>query len=366
MGRHPTGIDRVCLAYLQHFGSRSQAVVHHPRYRRILDRKASADIFTLLSEPRTGVRRGLVKSILRSAARRKLGGKNHLYLNIGHTGLNDPGFAAWARGANVRPIYFVHDLIPITHPEYCREGEKSRHVNRMRTILTTGAGVIGNSEATLHDLAEFGRANSLPSPPTLAAWLGTTERLAPAGSCTTPDRPTFVILGTIEARKNHLMLLQIWERLIQQFDTEAPRLLIIGQRGWECEQVFNLLDQSALLRKAVVELSNCKDEALAGHLASARALLFPSLIEGYGLPLIEALRAGTPVIASDLSVFREIGEGVPDFLNPVDRAAWEHAILDYAKNDSLARQGQLQRLRDYRAPTWEDHFTRVDAWMEQL
>ena len=200
----------------------------------------------------------------------------------------------------------------------------------------------------------------------LAAWLGTTERLLPAGSVITPDRPTFVVLGTIEARKNHLMLLQIWERLIQRFGTAAPRLLIIGQRGWECEQVFGLLDNSALLREAVVELSNCSDEALAGHLASARALLFPSLIEGYGLPLIEALRAGAPVIASDLPVFREIGEGIPDFLDPLDEAAWEHAIMDYAEPSSRARHHQLQRLSQYRAPTWEDHFTKVDAWMEQL
>jgi glycosyltransferase involved in cell wall biosynthesis len=200
----------------------------------------------------------------------------------------------------------------------------------------------------------------------LAAWLGTTERLSPSGSAVSTDRPTFVVLGTIEARKNHLMLLQIWERLILQFGIEAPRLLIIGQRGWECEQVFDLLDRSDLLRKAVVELSNCSDEALASHLASARALLFPSLIEGYGLPLIEALRAGTPVIASDLPVFREIGEGIPDFLDPLDEAAWEQAILDYAERGSRARQKQLQRLSRYRPPAWEDHFCNVDAWMEQL
>jgi glycosyltransferase involved in cell wall biosynthesis len=366
VGRHPTGIDRVCLAYLQHFGRRSQAVVHHPRYRRILGSKESADLFDLLSEPRTDFRRGLVKNTLRSAARRKHSGKSRLYLNIGHTGLNDPGFAAWTRNADVRPIYFVHDLIPITHPEYCREGEEARHVNRMRIMLTTGVSVIGNSQATLNDLADFGRANGLPSPPSLAAWLGTTEWLAPESSVAVPERPTFIALGTIEARKNHLMLLRIWERLIERFGDEAPRLLIIGQRGWECEQVFDLLDRNTMLKKAVVELSNCCDQELAGHIAGARALLFPSLIEGYGLPLIEALRAGTPVIASDLPVFREIGEGIPDFLESRDNVAWERVILDYADPGSRARQNQLRRLHGYRAPTWDDHFAKVDAWMEQI
>ena len=204
-----------------------------------------------------------MKCILRSAAGRRKSGKSRLYLNIGHTGLNDPQFSAWVKQADVRPIYFVHDLIPITHPEYCRAGEQAKHVARMRTVLTTGTGVIGNSQATLDELADFGRSAGLPSLPSVAAWLGTTERLAARADTSTPDRPTFVVVGTIEARKNHLMLLQVWQRLVQRFGTNAPRLLIIGQRGWECEQVFDLLDRGETLREAVIELSDCTDEQLA-------------------------------------------------------------------------------------------------------
>ena len=174
------------------------------------------------------------------------------------------------------------------------------------------------------------------------------------------------MVGTIEARKNHLMLLQVWQRLVQRFGTNAPRLLIIGQRGWECEQVFDLLDRGETLRDAVIELGDCTDEQLARHLASARALLFPSLIEGYGLPLVEALQTGTPVIVSDLPVFREIGGNIPEYLDPLDGPAWEQAILDYADGASGARADQLKRLAGYRAPTWEDHFSRVEAWMGAL
>ena len=366
MGRHPTGVDRVCLAYLEHFGGKAQAVVHHPRYRRILDRKASAELFDVLTRPRMSVRGRLVKSILRSAAGRRQSGKDRLYLNIGHTGLNDPQFSTWVRQAGVRPIYFVHDLIPITHPEYCRSGEQAKHVARMQTVLTTGAGVIGNSQATLDELAEFGRSAGLPSLPAIAAWLGTTERLAARADTYVPDRPTFVVVGTIEARKNHLMLLQVWQRLVRRFGTNAPRLLIIGQRGWECEQVFDLLDRGEPLRDAVTELSDCTDEQLAEHLAGARALLFPSLIEGYGLPLVEALQTGTPVIASDLPVFREIGGDIPDYLDPLDGPAWEQAILDYADDASGARSDQLKRLAGFHPPIWKDHFSRVEAWMGAL
>jgi glycosyltransferase involved in cell wall biosynthesis len=286
-------------------------------------------------------------------------------LNIGHTGLNDPGFATWVRDTDVRPLYFVHDLIPITHPEYCRSGEQAKHVERMRTVLKTGVGVIGNSQATLDELCDFGSSEGLASLPEIAAWLGTDPWTA-TGTVAPPVRPTFVVLGTIEARKNHILLLQIWKRVVSRLGSEAPRLLIIGQRGWESDEVFALLDRGDNFGGAVTEMSDCTDAELARNLARARALLFPSLVEGYGLPLVEALRAGTPVIASDLPVFREIGGDVPDYLDPVDAHAWEQAILSYAEPDSPERTAQLKRMTGYQAPTWDEHFSRVEAWMAQF
>ena len=99
--------------------------------------------------------------------------------------------------------------------------------------------------------------------------------------------------------------------------------------------MFKLLDRSELLNGSVVEISDCDDEALVDHLCGARALLFPSLAEGYGLPLVEIVcRAGVPVIASDLPVFRELAGEVPDYLDPRDEAAWEHAIMSYAHDPS--------------------------------
>jgi glycosyltransferase involved in cell wall biosynthesis len=116
----------------------------------------------------------------------------------------------------------------------------------------------------------------------------------------------------------------------------------------------------------VVEIGRCDDLELAGHLAGARALLFPSLAEGYGLPLIEALSSGTPVIASDLPVFREIGQGIPDLLDPIDGPAWERAVMAYAEADSSPRAAQLERMAGYRAPAWENHFSEVDKWLAAL
>lgn len=369
VGRLPTGIDRVCLAYLERYRDQSQAVIQRRGFRRILSEAASDRLFDALVTPGWNMRTDLVRIVGSGRLRsfRAPAGRHRLYLNVGHTALQDKGYLAWTRTADVRPVYMVHDLIPITHPEYCRAGEAERHAQRVRNMLASAAGIVGNSEATLDSLREFAVSQSMDVPPTIAAPLGTAIRRGDATSTDPlPDRPTFILLGTIEARKNHLMLLQLWTRLVRTYGTAAPRLVVIGQRGWESEQVFDLLDRADVLQGAVVEIGRCNDAELNHHLTTARALLFPSLAEGYGLPLVEALSTGTPVIASDLPVFHEIGQGIPDFLDPRDGPAWEDAIMAYADDHGAARAAQLARLAAYRAPTWDDHFTRINRWLATL
>lgn len=364
-GRQPTGIDRVSLAYLRHFAPRAQGVVQHEQVRRILDWEASQRLFPLLLRTGPSFKSNLIKSILRDFWRVSSNGEGRLYFNVGHTGLNSDGLRHWVAAANVRPIYLVHDLIPITHPQFCRAGEDTRHRNRMLTVLQTAAGVIGNSQATIDELAGFAASQGMEMPPSLPAWLGI-DRLPPSPEAASPLRPTFVTLGTIEARKNHMLLLGIWSRLVERLGSDAPRLLIIGQRGWEAQPVLDLLDHDERLRGHVVELNDCSDERLAQHLGSARALLFPSFAEGYGLPLVEALDSSVPVIASDLPVLREIGGNIPVFLEPDNQPAWEAAILDYADPHSAARAAQLKRLEAFRTPDWPAHFKAVEAWLESL
>lgn len=356
----------MCLAYLDHFADDAQAVVQHRRYRRILDRRTSRELFKLLREPPERFRSALVIRAIRRLGGSPCEGLGRLYLNVGHTGLDSDGFRTWLCTNEVRPIYFVHDLIPVTHPQFCRVGERDVHRERMRTVLETGSGVIGNSQATLDSLAQFAEAEALPFPPAVAAWLGCTPLSADTAEAPPTGRPSFVALGTIEGRKNHLLLLDIWSRLVSRLGSDAPRLLIIGQRGWQAERVFEIIDRDETLRGHVVELSDCSDRELTQHLLSARAALFPTHAEGFGLPLVEALSLRVPVIASDLPVFHEIAQDVPTLIDPDDSSAWEAAILDYARPESAARAAQLERIRDFRPVDWATHFRIVERWLTTL
>ena len=178
--------------------------------------------------------------------------------------------------------------------------------------------------------------------------------------------PYFVILSTIEPRKNHMMLLQVWRKLIEKLGDAAPRLVVIGQRGWECENVVNILERCTVLKGFVIELNNCSDQDVVNYLHHSQALLFPSFAEGYGMPLIEALALGVPVIASDLPVFKEIVADIPDYVDPLDAKRWGELIAEYTLNNSVCRTAQLSRMKKFTSPGWADHFAQVDAMLGQL
>lgn len=365
-GRHPTGIDRVCLAYLDHFGDRAQAVLQKNGFLRVLSPKRSDRLFTLLRRGPEGFRAGLTAMAtgIFWSGRGNGDCAGKIYLNIGHTGLDEPTLTRWVKRRGVKAVYLVHDLIPLTHPEYCRAGEAEKHAARMAHVLDSATGIIANSQVTLDEFAAHARAQGRELPSAIAAWISGNqipEDVRPSHL----DRPHFVTVGTIEGRKNHVLLLQIWQHLAERLGSACPRLLIIGQRGWEADMALGMLDRTAALKGNVRELGDCDDEELARLISGARALLMPSFAEGFGLPVVEALQLGTPVIASDLPVFREIAGIIPTYLEPTDGAGWERTIVSFLA-DGAERQRQLTMVRGYRAPGWVDHFAKVEGWLKTL
>lgn len=174
-------------------------------------------------------------------------------------------------------------------------------------------------------------------------------------------------LGTIEPRKNHLLLLHAWRALAERAPAVShPRLVLVGRRGWENENVVDLLDRCEALTGLVIEAGRVGDVRLAELLAGARAVLMPSFAEGFGLPVAEALAAGVPVIASDIAVLRETGGTVPDYLDPLDGPGWLRAIADHARPDSPMRAAQLARMQGWQAPGWDAHFAQVLPFLDAL
>jgi glycosyltransferase involved in cell wall biosynthesis len=381
-GRLPTGVDRVGLAYVRHYGPRARAVLWAAGNSLVCAPRESQAIFDwLLRQDNGGMPWSTIwRSLLPTANRAATAGS--VLLNTGHTGLDDQRYVDMLQRRAVTPLLIIHDLIPITHPQFCRSGERIRHERRMRNALSVASGIICNSTSTLKALSEYCESIGMAMPPAAAAPLalhfnGSQAYAGPrspfnlqasAGSSrfAGAKAPYFVLLSTIEPRKNHLMILQVWQRLVERHGADAPRLVLIGQRGWECEHVARLLDRAEAIRSFIIEKSHCGDDELTTLLAGAQALLFPTFTEGFGMPVIEALAQGVPVIASDLQVFREFAGDIPDYADPLDAPRWLELLESYCRAGSLQREAQLVRMKGFECPTWEGHFALVDRLLERI
>ena len=233
-------------------------------------------------------------------------GSGGVYLNVSQFPLGIDGFFHWLdRQSNVDGVFFIHDLLPIETPEYFRPFERPWHVRRLKTLARYGRAAITSTSITrnslIRQLNALGRPDMpvavapLPADPTFASGRG---RGLPVGR-----HPYFIMCGTLEPRKNHLLVLHVWRDLIAQFGRATPKLLLVGERGWENEHIIDLLDRCPALQGPVIRASGLTTPSLKRLLLGARALLMPSFAEGYGLPVVEAIAAGVPVIASDIPVF---------------------------------------------------------------
>jgi glycosyltransferase involved in cell wall biosynthesis len=155
--------------------------------------------------------------------------------------------------------------------------------------------------------------------------------------------------------------------MVEEYGPAAtPHLVIVGRRGWENENVVDMLERCEALHHHVTEYSGLSDAAVLSLLKGARALLCPSFAEGFGMPVSEALAIGTPVICSDLPSLREAGCGIPDHIDPLDGPAWISAIRAYCDPLSVMRAQQMTRMDQLRLPTWRDHLAVVLDLIREL
>jgi len=283
------------------------------------------------------------------------------YLNVGHSNLTDECLGAWqSMGAKISIL--IHDTIPLDYPKYQRPGTPAQFEAKLQCVARHADLVICNSYQTQEDVKRwFGQWGYQIN--TLVAHLGVEVPKAEVGALPEgidPNRPFFVTLGTIEPRKNHALLLDVWDSLAQDVPpADLPHLYIVGTRGWENEEVFDRLDHPPIMGKSVFEMSNLPDMAVAALMSQASAVLFPSHAEGYGLPPAEAISLGTPVICSDLAVFREVLGNIPVYLKPDDVYSWKQSIIGSTQRKRAGQHRTSEEPSDFKLPTWADHFNLV-------
>lgn len=400
----PTGIDRVDTAYAHflaeklgllhagiHYGLRGPHVLARPRIadlsrrqlarwhdgsddphddpqygavRAFLTNGSSAGVPTRISGRRRNPQ--VNRRIALDKVRQRLVRDKHLaipegavYLNVAQYLLELPFLLRWLKKRpDVSPVFFIHDLLPLDYPEYFPAERKIRFPRILETALSHASGLIVTSEATRDRVAAHLAHHGRGPLPIHVGHLPAGERFRPILTRDPElDRSAFVMaVGTVEPRKNHLFLLNLWRHFAER-GIAAPKLLIVGAIGWENEGVLDMLDRCEALRGRVLLVSGLSDGAYRHLLGHARALLAASFAEGYGIPIAEALATGTPVVASDIAVFREVTQGLATFCDPLDGPAWQRAIQQTLDLDRLIEKRRAAK--DYRTPQWDDYFAGV-------
>ena len=144
----------------------------------------------------------------------------------------------------------------------------------------------------------------------------------------------------------------------------TPKLVLVGIRGWDNENVLDMLERCDELEKTVVEAPRLSTPALRQLMAGCEAVLMPSFAEGFGLPVAEAVATGTPVIASDIDVFRTIDSSLVQRVDPLDGLGWLEAI-----SARFAMQQPRDRSRSACSCVRADimcHFQHAESFLDQL
>ena len=251
-----------------------------------------------------------------------------VYLNTSHSGFENtgPGALLQQRGAGI--VAFLHDLIPFDHPQFSEPGAAARHSARLRSIQRHADLVLVNSRDTGDRFLRWLAARGLRAPPVeriplgVDPWRDHPEKLARVPA----SQPYFVCAGTVEPRKNHALLLDVWQRLAEDNGIGMPRLVVAGRRNGDIAMLSARLARA----RGVLEVADLGDAALASLIAGAHGLLQPSFAEGFGLPVAEGQALGTPVVASDLPAHREIALPSTRLLDPRDIPAWLAAVKTLA------------------------------------
>lgn len=289
-------------------------------------------------------------------------GKETVYLHTSHLQLDRPNYFRWLQRRGMFPVFFIHDLIPIEYPEFCGPGAEQRHRTRVDTALRYGKALIVNSEFTRRSLQTYAGGAELP-PVAVAPLANSIQDHSLAAELSLDlGVPFFLHVGTIEGRKNIGHLLTVWRDIVRVAGVaEAPRLVLVGRRGWECQSATSVLDRSRELANHVIEVSNISDRELALLMRNAKALLSVSMSEGYGLPPVEAVRLGLPVVASDIPAHREILKSTARFVPVHDGAALAQCVLELLRQDHKTRTPADDELENI---DWDDHVGRALSFVK--
>lgn len=266
--------------------------------------------------------------------------------------LHSPDFIPPAFGAS-RHLITVHDLNFLYYPEYLTTESRRYYAGQIEWAVQKADHIVADSEHTRQDLID---ALQLPPRKVTTVHLAANPIFAQEFADEEIDRtlssydlvPDYILfVGTLEPRKNVPTLLRAFDLLRKETGLEIP-LVLVGRKGWLYEEIDEVM-VALQLDEHVRHLSKVNDQQLAHFYHRAGVLALPSHYEGFGLPVLEAMHCGCPVVASNRASLPEVAGDAAILLEPDEVEAWAAAlaqvVTDQATRGELVEAGKRQASR---------------------
>jgi glycosyltransferase involved in cell wall biosynthesis len=252
--------------------------------------------------------------------------------------------------SNFKKVETIYDLTPIRFPEYHPFPTYYRTKIGLLLIKGNVDYFIAISDNTKKDLIELYNIN----PHKVLVVPLAVDKIFQKKSHVAENevfrynitKPFILFVGTIEPRKNILGIVQAFKTVIKKMDNLL--LVIVGKRGWRCGEIVKSLQDNH-----IVWLENIKDRDLVNLYNAAELLVFPSVYEGFGLPVLEAMSCGCPVLTSDIPVMHEVAGDAAVMVNPRDSSKISEGIVRILADNNLRSSLIDKGLRQSRKFSWE-------------
>lgn len=256
---------------------------------------------------------------------------------------------------HAKTLLTVHDVTFLKHPE-CFEASLQRYLSHIvPTSLRRANLVLADSQATQQDLRDMVGVSLEHS---VVVYPGVADRFRPLPASDTaqvrerlglPAR-FLLFVGTLEPRKNLVRLLEAFHTFVQHAHAyEDMHLVVVGRKGWLYEPIFATVERLNLASR-VLFLDFVADSDLPALYNGAEAFVYPSLYEGFGLPVVEAMACGTPVVTSNVASLPEVTGNAAIVVDPYDTQAIVDGIMQALTQYTRLRAAGLARARRF---VWE-------------
>lgn len=276
------------------------------------------------------------------------------------------------KNIGIKVVSCCYDLIPVLYPQYCVDNVSGRFISYFIDVADGSDLILCISKQSERDINTMLERTGAARPKTHVFRLGDNlpdgkDQVISELVNTLLQKPFILFVSTIERRKNHEVLYRAYHLLCKEGKKDKlPKLVFVGMQGWGVTELLKDIELDPLTRDTIIRLNNVNDNELVKLYENALFCVFPSLYEGWGLPVGEALSMGKAVICSDRGSLPEVGGDLVLYLDPWDPQIWADEIYKMSTDIEWREGWERKSKYGYKIMKWSESAKSIKDYVELM